>query len=599
MNILTKLSSRQQGARLFPLKVFLVLLVLGVVSYAKAVGHPFVHDDFAAIKYNTQLSAWNDLSSIFFPSKQQTIINSYYRPLLEIISKIQYRIFALDPHGYHLFNIIVHIINSFLVYFLAFLLSKRTLFSLGVSVFFLIHPVQSESVAAIAGVSNLSFGFFLLTSLILYLLAAQKDFLKKNIFVYAASLLFFGLSLLSKEQAVMLPAVIILYELCLTDTKSVRIRMLRVSGVLTLMLGYLALRKMIVGNDISFMLMHKEELYLRILSVPKVLVTYVRLLLVPFDLHYYRCINVLEPYVKYAILLGLITAAIITVLRKVPHPYRRRLIFALGWFVVTLLPTLNIIPMVQEYSFIWVAEHFLYLPIFGFLFFVFTLADYAFNNLWKTKVSIIAAGLLLGYCAALTAVTVRQNAHWRGEIPLFERAVQYEGRLARLRILLARAYYFDKQYDRAVKEYRTAMEILEGYLDKVGSGPARQYYLGLIKGAHFDLAHCYEAVDDFNSAILEYKNALLIDTQDSVIYNNIGAAYMRLNKIEEAKGSFESALMFDPRNILAMNNLAICFLREGNLYKAKYFFEEALKISPGFGPAQAGLAGLLKRDHAR
>ena len=112
----------------FP-KIIFLLFCLGLTAYANVLFHPFVHDDLVFIANNPRIDKWDDLSGIFLkPSPQAPALpfaNFYYRPLLDLLYKIQYRVFSLNPWGYHLFNVLLHIGNSILVYRLIALLSHR------------------------------------------------------------------------------------------------------------------------------------------------------------------------------------------------------------------------------------------------------------------------------------------------------------------------------------------------------------------------------------------------------------------------------------------------------------------------------------------
>src|SRR5208283_2635269 len=91
---------------------------------------------------------------------------------------------------------------------------------------------------------------------------------------------------------------------------------------------------------------------------------------------------------------------------------RPTLILGLGWFLAALLPVLNIVPLINEYSFILTPEHFLYLPIVGILIVVVWAADHFLKHFRK-----LLLGIVVGSCLLLTW---HQNTFWRSEIALFE-----------------------------------------------------------------------------------------------------------------------------------------------------------------------------------
>src|SRR6185295_6715389 len=91
----------------------------------------------------------------------------------------------------------------------------------------------------------------------------------------------------------------------------------------------------------------------------------------------------------------------------------------------------------------------------------------------KEQKAFIAVCLLIPIYWGLT---FQQNKYWRGEVPLFERVIKYEGQLGRVHFLLGRAYYFSKQYDAAISEFKKAVTIMEGYLTKVKDPAAKPFY---------------------------------------------------------------------------------------------------------------------------
>ena len=189
-------------------------------------------------------------------------------------------------------------------------------------------------------------------------------------------------------------------------------------------------------------------------------------------------------------------------------------------------------------------------------------------------------------------LTVKQNTYWQGEIPLFERVVRFEKEFARAHILLGRAYYFHKDLDQAVSEYKIGLRIMEGYLKGINSPEKNPFYLGFIKGIHFDLAHCYEEKGNLREAGQEYEKALAVDPEDSVLHNNLGVNYIRLENFERASVHFKKAVELNPGDLMARNNLALCQIHQGNLREAKAMLQEILKLDERFVPARQNLEKL-------
>jgi len=157
-----------------------------------------------------------------------------------------------------------------------------------------------------------------------------------------------------------------------------------VSGHMAILLFYLLFRKIVIGAA-GVDLGSWEELKLRVMAIPATLLMYLRLIVAPYDLHYYRSTDILWPVLKP--MLGLSGLVVLTfgVVRNFKAGERNLFLFGLGWFLITLLPTLNILPLVNEYSLILTSEHFLYLPVIG----VVMMAAAGFEHL-RTKVRVLS-----------------------------------------------------------------------------------------------------------------------------------------------------------------------------------------------------------------
>lgn len=534
--------------------VFLALSVFGLLAYGQTVTYPFVHDDVVFIRQNPRV-VFFDWKNIFqgtvIPVDSSSVINAYYRPLLELLYRVQHIFFGLEPSGYHFSNILLHIANSFFVYFLADILTRgKKGFALASAVLFLLHPVQSESVACVSGVSNLVFAFFGLASICLYLKYLQRD----SVRFYVLSLLAFALALFAKEQAVILPVLILLLPAGSMGREGNK-RSARIGGHIIILAAYFVVRKFLLAGGAMPVIAFNHELLLRVVSIPRTVLMYLGVIFFPHDLHYYRNVDILRPNAVSIGLFMAVLASVVWIIRKVPHPHRRLLVFGAGWFGITLLPVLNIVPLVNEYSLILTAEHFLYLPLFGVLLFVLGLGDLFLGWMPERRRTILAKGGVCVLAVVLGAATIRQNTFWAGEIPLFERTVRFEKDFGRAHILLARAYYSNGQYIKAIETYRRALTIMDGYLVKVGSQPVASVYLGFIKEIHSDLAHCFGGLGDYQEAVNWHLRALVIDRNDAAVHNNLGVSYINLGDKEKAAAHFREAVVLDPQSVVARENL--------------------------------------------
>lgn len=581
-----------------------LLLILGGVIYGQTLTYPFVHDDFVFIHQNPSIESIN-VSALFsktaIANKSSVLINAYYRPLLEFIYRLEYRFFHLTASGYHAVNVGLHVINAYLIYLLAqtFLQKgaseKRFPLLVALSaIIFLVHPVQTEAVACISGISNLVMAMLLLACLCVYSKARCYGGRWSLVWYSLALFLFIG-ALLAKEQAVVLPGIIILWEWMRCEDEGWWPKQakpfLLVLGFVGVVMVYFGLRLFFLGSVLGADNFAGKELVLRLCSLPRIMMTYAELVFYPNQLHYYRSVDLLQSAVWPSIALLGVSGVASWALIQTQGFYRRVMVFGLGWFVIFLVPVLNIIPMVNEYSFVLTAEHFVYLPMWGGILFVgaFCCARVECMPIWGQRLGVIGVGGLLVF---LSLVSMRQHTFWRGEIPLFQRAIRFESQLSRVHILLGRAYYLEGFFKEAIEEYERAIDILQGYVDKVDVLSVRQFYQGLQKGAYFDLAHAFESIGRLEDAAKSYSQAIRIDPRDMVLHNNLGVVFIWQQQWDLAAAQFQLSLAIE-QNVMAMSNLAFCWIQQGRKHEAEELLRTIINKDPKNQLAQKNLTLLL------
>lgn len=514
----------------------LSLIVFTFLVFLNAIPHPFVHDDVVFIVQNPQIAHLDHLSDVFLHSSNVYLksgINSYYRPILELVYRLEYHLFGFNAAGFHFINVLIHIANGLLLFALLTHLEFSKWFVYAISLIFLIHPVQTEAVACVAGISNLLSSFFVLLVLYFYI----KD-------RYGLAVLSFIAALLTKEQVIIVPFLLILLDWYRNRKKQYG----SWACFFLITFGFLWLRGLVTNSHmVEDILQSPGELRLRMLAIPRTLVMYLRLLVAPYDLHYYRNTDILASNAFGMITLGIILGALGWYIQKW-RADSKGIIFGVTWFIVCLLPVLNITPLVNEYSFILTSEHFLYLPMVG-VFVVFGIILKQF--LLPQRLRLVLSGVFL-VCGLLS---VYQNSFWRGEIPLFERMIRFEPSFARGHILLANAYFSNRQVDLAMEHYRQALSIMQGYRQKSMNAKASRFYDGFIKEIDSSIAQCLMIKGQFQEALNYYKNALSIDAKDFSALNNMAICYIQLGDKEQAEEFLKMALGFNPSYTPARDNL--------------------------------------------
>jgi len=580
-----------------------VIIALGVLVFAGTLAHPFVHDDIVFILQNPQVHSFDRLPEIFTRSSitPQNVIfaNPYYRPLLDVLYRVEYFLFGPVAWGYHAVNILFHVLNGILVFFVILKLTGRQRLSLGVSLLFIAHPVQTEAVACISGISNLLFTFLCLSSFLLYLkLTEDRRHLSigQEVIDFGGALVLFGLALLTKEQAIVLPVLIALYEFCFAATISEHGQgwRLRLSGFAIVAGGYLLWRKVILGGFITAFSNNTGELYLRLKAIPGMILDHLRVVVFPYDLHYYRSYDILSPWVLPLAVLLAVAGCVWACYRFVPVKDRRLVGFGIGWFFISILPTM-IVPLIHEYS--WVAhfEHFLYVPVIGLFLAGFILADHIADRIFRQRSPMLKRIFVTVMLFGAMTVTLIQNRVWAGEIPLFEQAVRHQPDLGRVRLLLGKAYFANRDLPKAKKEFQVAQIIMNGYLKKIQDERLRPFYEGFLRDALLGEAACEEGQQNFTGAKLIYQRVLRFLPKDSASHVHLGFLAVRVENWDEAVLHFEKVLAAEPANFQVLTNLGVCYIHQGKADQAEAAFRKVLQLQPGFIPAKNNLEQLLKQ----
>ena len=214
-------------------QVVALLLLLALLPYANTLTAGFVYDDFPQVVDNPYILSFSHLREIFFSNvwsfqgAQGT--TNYYRPIMTLGYLLCFKVFGLLPFGFHLANILLHTSVVCLLFFLTRRLFQSASLALLSAALFALHPIHTESVAWIAGVTDLELTLFYLLAFWAYVRFANLP-PRKAPLRFSLLLILFALALLSKEQALTLPLLATFYEHYLRedrDTTSFRLKVRR------------------------------------------------------------------------------------------------------------------------------------------------------------------------------------------------------------------------------------------------------------------------------------------------------------------------------------------------------------------------------------
>jgi tetratricopeptide (TPR) repeat protein len=469
-----------------------LIIILGFAVYANSLSAKFIWDDECLVEDNPCIKSLSEIPKVFTQDTGASSGISYhsYRPLQIITYAIDYSFWLLNPSGYHFTNIFLHILVSLCVLWLINILFKDSAISFLAAAFFLVHPVHTQAVSYISGRADSLALLFMLLSLIFYIKVCQAG----SAGFFSLALFSFALALLSRENSLILPVLLLLYHLTFRQKLKFRVILAFVIVALTyILLRLVALRHLLAISP--------PPLSQRIPGFFVAVANYLWLLLLPVNLHIeygQRLFRFSDPLAITGMLSTLLLLAI--AFRKINS--NKLVFFCIAWFFLALLPQSNIYPLNA-----YMAEHWLYAPSLGFCL-ILAYGLVYFSRQRNIKIFIPAAVFILVFYAYFTA---RQNFFWQDPLIFFQRNLKYSPDSSLINNNLGKIYYSLGREKEAIALFRRAIEIYPGNIN-----------------AYNNLASVYYNAGRKEEAIALFKKAIEINpARAALLYYNLAVIYLR------------------------------------------------------------------------
>ncbi|MBI5788347.1 MAG: tetratricopeptide repeat protein [Candidatus Schekmanbacteria bacterium] len=573
--------------------IILSLLIISLIflSYYPVLHAPFVFDDIPNIEENRILHLTEFSSDAIL--RMLPVLKT--RPLGMFSFAINHYFGGLDTYGYHLTNIIIHILAAFALFSLIQTLLINTAYqnqSIPIAAFtallFAAHPVQTQAVSyIIQRLASLAALFYFLA-----LWAYLKGRSLENVKWYILCAFFALCSLAVKEISATLPVFIFLGDYCLKQAypilsqdkkkkkaetkppqKKSRYWWVIAIGILAVLLSlYTNFDWAKIFKDYQKRDFTPQQ---RLLTQLRVVVYYLSLLIWPLpgrlnlDYDFPLSYSLLNPPTTFFCLLFLISLLILSFyLFKKKEPL---LAFCIWWYLGNLVIESSVIPLEMVF------EHRLYLPSAGvFLFFALLMAK-AWQYLGIKESTAIA--LILPLILLLLRGTYQRNRVWSSELNLWKDITLKSPRKSRPHLSLGAAYTHLGRYPEAVREYEAALS-------------ADPYYAK----AYYNLAIALEKQRAIDQAIINYEKCLKLDVNYGEAYNNLGGLYLLQGRLDEAEKAFKNSLRLKPDFFEIRANLAAIYLQRGQKDLAKAEFLTLLQQKPDFGEVHFNLATIYMQE---
>jgi protein O-mannosyl-transferase len=518
-----------------------------------------------------------------------------YRPLTTLSYLLNYAVIgnAANPAGYHWLNLMLHAVNSSLVYALGLVVFAEPLLALPFAAIWGLHPLLTDSVTNVVGRADLLAAFGVLSGLLCHVKAAASTGRRKLAWVMALVGAQMA-GLFSKENAAVLPAIMLLYDLTWPGGTTWRKRAFSYAALALPFAAFFSLR-LAVHTELHVLFrdnpLVSAGFWTARLTAIKVIGKFLWLFAWPARLsadYSYNAVPLFgwrpTQWEDAKSLLALIFCA--RALWSAVHWRRtwQAISFFLIFFLIALLPTANLVFLIGSIM----AERFIYLPSIGLAGCAVIGVDFAARRLsqWRPigrRISSIALAIL---CLAFAARTYARNFDWYDAPRLWTSAVNAYPNDAKAHMNLGNALLsLPGRLSEAIAEYETALRIDPNYAE-----------------AHNNLGTALSQLPGrLTDAIAEYEAAVRIDPSYAEAHNNLASAVSQIpERLPEAIAEFEAAVRLDPEYAEAHNNFANALSQiPGRSDDAIREYKTALRIDPAYADAHYNLGTTLAQMPGR
>ncbi len=540
-------------------RIYLIYIVLAIITFAAY--EPILHnsfisfDDDSYIYDNSNITSGLNLKNIVWAFT--SIHSNNYHPLTSISHMLDCQLYKLHPGGHHLTNLVFHLANTALLFFVLGSMTNRIWPSAFVAALFALHPMHVESVAWASERKDVLSTFFWLLTMLVYWRYVQN----KSKGYYVLAIVTFTLGLLSKPMLVTLPCVLLLLDYWpLGRFKGVKLKLLimekipffALSGILSV-ITFLVQRQMGLVKD----MMHYPFIW-RLENTIVSYVIYIGKVFWPFNLAiFYPHPLGTVPLWRALAALGLLVIVTIFVFRKIrSKPY-----IAIGWFwfLGTLIPVIGLFQVGMQSH----ADRYTYIPYIGlFIAITWWVCDASAKINSRKLFYGVFAGLLL---FSLGVKTYVQTMFWQNNYTLYSHAINVvENNWW--------AYGFLGVAMGKQGEYDTAEDMLKKSLD-ISPDNASMYY---------ELAKVSLYKGDWKQAIKMYEKLLPPLPDDVNAPRNVNMSRFDYPMLRN---------MYINANI----NMAIALTNEGRYTESQRRYKEALWLVPDLQAAKDGLKEIQQR----
>lgn len=540
-------SFRARGDFLLSIGICLSLAVAIVASYGPIDGAAFINfDDHEYVYENAHVISgltWENVAWAF-----TTTHLANWHPLTWLSHMLDCELFGLDAGAHHRTNLLLHIANTLLLFFVLREATRSPWRSAFVAALFALHPLHVESVAWVSERKDVLSTFFWMLTIGSYLRYARAP----SVVTYLPVVLFFALGLMSKPMLVTLPFTLLLFDFW--PLRRIEIgRSSVATGAARRKLSALVREKVPllllsgISSAVTFWVQRNRGAVRSLEELPfdaraaNATISYVRYI---FKMFWPEGLAIHYPHPGFPSLwaLALAAALLVAISLLVLRTARGRPALVVGWlwYVGTILPVIGLVQVGSQAM----ADRYTYVPLIGlFIMLAWGIPEPAADGRRaKLAVAVGAAASL----TALSLLTRMQVGYWQDSIRLFEHALE------------------------------------------VTRGNVRAHTnLGLALGKEGRLA----------DAMTQHEATLRIDPSHETALYEMGILFERMGRMQEATRAYAEAVRLHPDHVRARNNLAALLFRSGRIEAAVAQLREAQRVDPSDALVRGNLEKIEALQH--
>lgn len=542
-------------------KAIHIIVIVGIIVFGNMLFNSFVYDDDPQIISNPLVHSLSNLryffmGGTFFDEGSGQIIGIYYKPLLSTVFALNYTIFGPQPLPFHLFQLLLHIVNAFLIYILFRKFFNITI-SFIMSIIFLVHPINQEAVGYISALQEVLFFFFGMIALILSTNSSRniKKIILINVFLF--------LGLLSKETAILFVPILFLYSYLFNKESFTKIYFfsITITTAFYLYLHFFVAHLAKITNAVLPIM--KLSLLERMITMPAILFYYLKNFLWPNELAIQQVWIVkrvtfsqfyfpLITDVLFFLLIGLVGLFLLKSKKKMFFAY----LFFLLWFLLGIVMHMQIIPLDAT-----VAARWFYFPIIGLLGLLGTIVSSV--TILNKAIKRLAIAVAVIVIILLSGKTIVRNTNWVNTLTLCIHDLPMSTDSYSLQAACASELLKVGRLREAQSHYAIAAKLAPEW------GP-NWYQYGV----------SYEYAKDIAKAREYYRKSIQLSNEVNG-YVSLASTYLKYeNNPQEAKKIVEEGLKSYPNYQRLQLYLAVCEYKLNNKQRALEIATRAYQTDP-------------------